>query len=604
IQALTERLRKDKNKDVRKKAIDGLVRLEAKEPDVIQALTERLREDNKDVRLKSITGLIKLSPKLIEFLTDQLKQDNIRNLLIGELIYLTIISPDVISELFQWKDDKKKYNGLNLLEDKLIQLDIKMSDIIDSYLEQVSHTSDDMVLTSSLDALVRIGAEGSEFVNAFLQRRSVLYLLSYRIQQSMARLVEIGKMQPELTELILEKVQKHNCNNALEENKLLVLVEVLVQIGTKLPEMVKIIIHRIKKGEIRDIWLFRLIDMGQRHLDMTEMLFNKLTQGESDYNYSIGVKFYTDSTLTTLAEIMDRNNFQTIKEGLANLNDNLMSDAFDVFGQLFLDLDFLADEPDQEYEKQKRTDKKENQKEFRLIRKVAQPDLQRVHELTSLKHPPSGTDGLKTCLDFLIEQYPVIPKHEKKMVRTLAADWFVVKSKEVENAATELSKITEKAEKESENKKTVQVSDNDVEETTVMTTEIAKNELESLGADLETLAEFLNRFFMLIRDEDHLYKKEQFRQIWPSVTALQKAAWRPPEIVPKKADALGLRSVARYIFDVLDSLYIYLPTKEQNQVEKKIAQWRKDPAVPDDHPIHIDPSIERILTIAKLRKKR
>ncbi len=97
---------------------------------------------------------------------------------------------------------------------------------------------------------------------------------------------------------------------------------------------------------------------------------------------------------------------------------------------------------------------------------------------------------------------------------------------------------------------------------------------------------------MVIRDEDHIFKKELFKQIWPSVIDLYKA------------DALGLRSVARYLFDFIDSLYIYLPNTEKKQIERKLIQWRKNATISSDHPINIDPSIERILKQAKIRKKR
>ena len=83
VQALTERLREDENKGVREAAARALGRMEtaAATPEVLQALTERLREDAaKEVRWAAVWALEKMgeaaaTPEVLQALTERLRED-------------------------------------------------------------------------------------------------------------------------------------------------------------------------------------------------------------------------------------------------------------------------------------------------------------------------------------------------------------------------------------------------------------------------------------------------------------------------------------------------------------------------------------------------
>ncbi|MCP4344795.1 MAG: NACHT domain-containing protein, partial [Desulfobacterales bacterium] len=251
-EALIERLREDKNKEVREKAIVGLVRLERKEPDVIQALIELLRDDDKDVREKAINGLGILGakePDVIQAIIERLREDDnedVREKAIDRLVIFGAKEPDVIQALTELlRDDDNKDVRENAI-DGLVRLGAKEPDVIQALIELLRDDDNKDVRENAIDGLVRLGTKEPEVIQALIE---LLRDDDEDVRKkAINRLGMLGAKKPDVIQALIELLREDKNKDVLEQ-----VIDGLVRLEAKEPDVIQALTERLRKDKNKDV---------------------------------------------------------------------------------------------------------------------------------------------------------------------------------------------------------------------------------------------------------------------------------------------------------------------------------------------------------------
>jgi hypothetical protein len=256
-----------------------------------------------------------------------------------------------------------------------------------------------------------------------------------------------------------------------------------------------------------------------------------------------------------LASLLNVSNWEAIATDLRSLNKNRMNTVWEKFDPLRRVWDYQAEGLVFDVGQQCWVLKQSTETLPDSAQDEADtlPEIHRIREITMLERPLAGIEGLKPALDLMLDQYPKLPTDEKTQVRKTAGRWFRVGVEDLVEAGPERR--------------------------------------EAVIADLEMQTSFLRRLTLVIRDEDHKHKAQLFDAIWPAVENLHQAG------------ALEHSGLARYLFEVLYALYLYLPDEKGKSVEQALARWRSEPGLAPDHPLRTHSYIEKILHLAERRKQ-